>query len=152
MLDIASKIKSKNSCGPDNISSRLLKEILPIIADPLCYLFNLSFQTGFIPPRFKLAKVVPVYKSGDRHLFTNYRPISLLSSLSKLLEKIVAKQMYAFLYINNILYEHQYGFRKSHSTMHAVIQFLHNIHGALNKNVPEYSLGIFLDLKKKKSL
>ena len=148
LLDISKKLKSKSSCGPDNISSKLLKEILPVIAIPLSYLFNLSFQTGFIPPRFKIAKVVPVYKSGDRHLFTNYRPISLLSSLSKLLEKIVVKQMYAFLYSNNILYEHPYGFRKSHSTTHAVIQFLHNIHGALNKDVPEYTLGIFLDLKK----
>ena len=148
LLDTAKKLKSKNSFGPDNSSSKLLKEILPVISNPLCYLYNLSFQTGFIPNRFKIAKVVPVYKAGDRHLFTNYRPISLLSSLSKLLEKIVAKQIYAFLYTNNILYEHQYGFRKAHSTTHAVLQFLHNIHGALNKNVPEYTLGIFLDLKK----
>ena len=148
LLQVAQNLKPKSSWGPDNISSRLLKEILPIIATPLCYLYNLSFQTGYIPPRFKLAKVIPIYKSGNKHLFTNYRPISLLSSLSKLLEKIVVKQMYAFLYANNILYKHQYGFRKAHSTTHALLQFLYNIHHALNKDIPEFTLGIFLDLKK----
>ena len=60
ILSISQKIKSKSSCGPDNISSKLLKSILPIIIHPLCHLFNLSFQTGYIPSQFKTAKVVPV--------------------------------------------------------------------------------------------
>ena len=141
-------MKSKLSCGPDNISSKLLKIILPIIIQPLCHLFNLSFQTGYIPDQFKTAKVVPVFKSGDKHDYSNYRPISLLSSFSKLLEKIVAKQMVGFLYKNKILYAHQYGFRKGHSTVHPVLQFLDKISLALNKSDPEYTLGIFCDLKK----
>merc|ERR1712082_335414 len=62
----------------------------------------------------KTAKVVPVFKSGDKHDFTNYRPISLLSSFAKLLEKIVSKQVFGFLYKHRILYKHQYGFRKGH--------------------------------------
>ena len=148
LKEIISKLKPKRSTGPDSVSTKLLKEILPAILLPLCHIFNLSLQTGFIPERFKIAKVVPVYKSGDKHLFTNYRPISLLSSFSKILEKIVAKQMYAFLYSKNILFKHQYGFRKGHSTSHVLVQFLSKIHEALNKNVPEYTLGIFLDLKK----
>ena len=146
--EIVGKLKPKRSTGPDNISTKLLKEIMPIIVLPLCHIFNLSMQTGFIPTRFKIAKVVPIYKSGDKHLFTNYRPISLLSSFSKILEKIVAKQMYAFLYSENILFNHQYGFRKGHNTSHVLIQFLDKIHKALNKNIPEYTLGLFLDLKK----
>lgn len=148
LQDIVNKLKPKKSTGTDNISTKLLKEILPIITIPLCHIYNLSLQTGFIPNRFKIAKVIPVYKSGDKHLYTNYRPISLLSSFSKVLEKIVAKQMYAFLYSNSILYNHQYGFRRGHSTSHVLIHFLNKIHEALNKNVPEYTLGIFLDLKK----
>ena len=146
--EVAKKMASKTSSGPDNLSSKLLKDILTLIINPLCHLFNLSFQTGYVHPRFKVAKVIPIFKSGDKHLFTNYRPISLLSSISKLLEKIVAKQMQGFLSANSILFQHQYGFRKSHNTTHAVIQFLNKIHEALNHQVPKYTLGIFLDLKK----
>ena len=82
IFDLAGKLKGKNSAGQDKISSKLLKKILPIIINPLCHLFNLSFQTGYIPQQFKIAKVIPIYKSGDKHLFTNYRPISLLSNFS----------------------------------------------------------------------
>ena len=106
LCKIANKIKPKTSSGPDYISSKLLKEILPIIIDPLCYVFNLSLQTGYIPERFKIAKVIPIFKSGDKQQFTNYRPISLLSSFSKLLERVVARQMEGFLRVNNILYIH----------------------------------------------
>ena len=146
--EAASKLKNKSSYGPDNISSKLLKKILPIVVNPLCHLFNLSFQTGYIPIQLKTAKVVPIFKSGDKHKFTNYRPISLLSSISKLLEKLVAKQMAGYLNKHKLLYKHQYGFRKGHSTIHPVLQFLDKIMDSLNKTIPEYSLGIFCDLKK----
>ena len=122
--------------------------ILPTITTPLCHLFNLSLQTGYVPDQLKSAKVVPVFKSGDKHNFTNYRPISLLSSFAKLLEKIVAHQVLGFLHKNNILFKHQYGFRKSHNTTHPIIHFLDKIYNGLNSNNPEYTLGIFLDLKK----
>ena len=89
LLKIVTKLKLKNSSGPDNISTKLLKLILPTISIPLCHLFNLSLQTGFVPQQLKTAKVVPVFKSGDKHNFTNYRPVSLLSSFDKLLEKVV---------------------------------------------------------------
>ena len=126
----------------------LLKKILPLIIIPICHLFNLSFQTGYIPCQFKTAKVVPIFKSDDKHSFSNYRPISLLSSLSKLLEKIVARQIVGFLTKNKILYGHQYGFRKGHSTIHPVLHFLDKIFNAFTKPDAEYSLGIFCDLKK----
>ena len=114
----------------------------------MCYLFNLSLQTGFVPIQLKTAKVVPIFKSGDAHQYTNYRPISLLSSLSKLLEKIVARQVFSYLNRHGILYKHQYGFRKRHSTSHPILHFLDKIYSALNKKDPEYTLGVFLDLKK----
>ena len=141
-------MKNKTSCGPDGISSKLLKLIMPQILTPLCHLFNLSFQTGYIPIQLKTAKVIPIFKSGDKNSYNNYRPISLLNSFSKLLEKIVARQMLGFLNKNKTIYNHQYGFRKNHSTIHPVLQFVDKILEALNKPVPEYSLGIFLDLKK----
>ena len=148
ILEIAEKMKSKSSCGPDGISTKLLKLIMPQIVTPICHLFNLSFQTGYIPLQLKTAKVVPIFKSGDKNSYNNYRPISLLNSFSKLLEKVVARQMLGFLNKNKIIYDHQYGFRKNHSTIHPVLQFVDKILEALNKPVPEYSLGIFLDLKK----
>ena len=149
ILDLmASKLKPKRSAGPDNISTKLLKEIIPIILIPLCHLFNLSLQTGYIPIQLKSAKVIPIFKSGDKHDFNNYRPISLLSSLSKLLEKIVASQMLGFLNKFKYFYKHQYGFRKRHNTSHPIIHFLDKIYDSLNKNNPEYTLSVFIDLKK----
>lgn len=141
-------MKGKSSAGADHISSKLLKKILPINISPVCHLFNLSLQTGYIPSQLKLAKVIPIYKSSDKHLFTNYRPISLLSSFSKLLEKVVANQLFAFLNKFKLLYAHQYGFRKAHSTSHPIIHFLKKIYESLEKKEPEYTLTIFIDLKK----
>ena len=96
----------------------------------------------------KTVKVIPIFKTDDKHNFTNYRPISLLSSFSKLLEKIAAAQMIKFLNKYNLLYKHQYGFRKGHNTTHPLIHFLDKIYTALNKPLSEYSLSIFIDLKK----
>ena len=143
-----SKLKNKNSSGPDKISTNLLKYIAPSIMRPICHLFDLSFKTGYIPTNLKTAKVVPVFKSGEAESFNNYRPISLLSSFSKLLEKVAAKQMIQFLNKYNLLYEHQYGFRPKHNTTHPVLHFLDKIYNSWNKKEPEYSLGIFIDLTK----
>ena len=143
-----SKLKNKNSSGPDKISTNLLKYIAPSIMSPICHLFDLSFKTGYIPTNLKTAKVVPVFKSGEAESFNNYRPISLLSSFSKLLEKVAAKQMIQFLNKYNLLYEHQYGFRPKHNTTHPVLHFLDKIYNSWNKKEPEYSLGIFIDLTK----
>ena len=120
ILNICKQLKPKLSSGADFISTKLLKEIAPLIITPLHYLLNLSLETGFVPPELKLAKIIPVFKDGDRHEYTNYRPISLLSSISKLLEKIVSRQLLRFLKVNEIIYKHQYGFRAGHSTSHSV--------------------------------
>ena len=142
------KLKPKTSAGPDGISSKLLKIMLPIILEPITHLFNLSLKTGYIPIELKTAKLIPIYKCEERDLFTNYRPISLLPSLSKILEKIVAKQMIGFLYKKQILYEHQYGFRRSFNTTHPILQFLNKIYQDSNNAANPFTLGVFLDLKK----
>ena len=90
ILRICDQLKPKLSSGIDFISNKLLKQIAPIIITPLHYLVNLSLETGYIPREIKIAKIIPVFKDGDCHQYTNYRPISLLSSFAKLLEKIVA--------------------------------------------------------------
>ena len=87
ILKICDLLKPKSSTGADFISTKLLKMIAPMIITPLHYLINLSLETGYVPREFKIAKVVPVFKSGDKHNYTNYRPISLLRSFSKLMER-----------------------------------------------------------------
>ena len=148
ILKIVRQLKPKISSGADFISNKLLKEIAPLIITPLHYLINLSLETGYVPKEFKLAKVVPVFKDGDKHEYTNYRPISLLSSFSKLLEKIVSRQIVRFLNANNILYKHQYGFREKHNTSHPVLHFTNKIFNALNQNPSSSTLAVFIDLKK----
>ena len=96
----------------------------------------------------KLAKVIPIFKSGNNKLFNNYRPISILPAYSKLMEKIVAKNLVNFLEKNSILYDHQYGFRKKHSTIHPIMHFLKYVADANDKIDKETTLAIFLDLSK----
>ena len=141
-------MKPKTSAGVDCVSNKLLKQIAPIIVGPLHYLINLSLQTGFVPQQLKVSKVIPLYKinSGDKHNFSNYRPISILSSFAKLIEKIVCAQLMNYLNNNDLLYKHQYGFRGKHGTSHPLIHFTNNVHDALNSG--KFNLSIFIDLKK----
>ena len=94
---IAFDLPSKASCGHDRVSNVLLKEIITHIAEPLCLIFNQSILTGEFPDDMKLAEVVPLYKSKEHYNESNYRPISLLTTISKILEKIVYKRVYKFL-------------------------------------------------------
>lgn len=142
------KLKSKSSFGHDEISTKLLKETINNIAIPITYILNRSFSIGIVPDKMKIAKVVPVFKSSDRCSIKNYRPISLLTSFSKLLEKVMYDKIMCFLNTNNILYKHQYGFRAKHSTIHPIIHLLNYCADAANKNDPEYTLAVFCDLSK----
>ena len=89
-------LPTKNSCGYDDISSKLLKVIAPVIIKPLTLLINQVLNTGIFPDKLKIAKVIPIYKKGDPQLFENYRPISLLPTISKVLEKIIHKQLSSY--------------------------------------------------------
>ena len=109
---------------------------------------NRSFQTGIVPDDMKIAKVVPIYKAADSSLIKKYRPISLLTSFSKLLEKLMYNKVIYFLNVNNVLYEHQYGFRAKHSTIHPIIHLLNHCAHATNKSVPDNTLAILCDLSK----
>ena len=115
VLKIIRKLATKSSCGHDEISTKLLKLIVPSVAVPLTLIINQSLNTGIFPDRLKIAKVIPLFKKGDNHIFDNYRPISLLPSISKVFEKIASIQLYKYFVDNNLLYKSQYGFRKHHS-------------------------------------
>ena len=94
----------KNSPDLDGLSLSLLKAIAQEICIPLGHIFNLSITTGVFPDKLKASRVVPIYKSGDSTSCDNYRPISLVSSISKILEKIVAAKLTEHLQSNNLLY------------------------------------------------
>ena len=94
----------------------------------------------------KIAKISPVHKGGDRSSMDNYRPISLLSCFSKILEKIVCKKLTCFLENNNLISSSQYGFRSGHSTIHPMVQFMNYVSETLNKK--QHAVAIFCDLRK----
>ena len=147
IMKIICNLKNKKSYGFDGISSSIFKNFAHELSSPISEIFNMSISSGIVPDIMKIAKVIPVYKSkGDAKLFTSYRPISLLPVLSKLLEKIIHKRLYSFLVKHNILYESQYGFRNSHSTINAVSELTSHILENFDKR--KMTLSVFLDLSK----
>ena len=116
------------------------------IVKPLTHIYNLSFQPGCFPAKIKVAKVIPVFKNGNKHNFTNYRPISLLPQFSKILEKLFDSRLESFLEKHCIINEGQYGFRKGRTTSMAILNATEEITNALEQK--HYIAGIFIDLKK----
>jgi len=124
----------------------LVKQIFTNISIPLSHIFNLSLSKGYVPSQLKVAKIVPIFKSGDSQSMDNYRPISLLSVFSKILERVMCARLVTYLESNNIISPNQYGFRKKHSTLHPVIHLLNKVTQASNEK--KVSLAIFCDLRK----
>jgi hypothetical protein len=144
--DIIHQLSSKSSFGHDGISTVLLKKLQPILNKPISVIINQSLKTGIFPNRLKIAKIMPIHKKDSIHLVENYRPISLLPTISKVFEKIVYNQIYSYFLQNKYLCKSQYGFRKHHSTEHAVLEVVDRISQELdNGNTP---VAIFLDLSK----
>ena len=120
--------------------------ILPNCLKKLNIIVNKSICTGIFPEKFKIAKVIPLYKKDDYKSFGNYRSISLLSSISKIFEQVAFNQLHTYLTSNDLVYESQYGFRRHHSTELAVLEFTDRIKKEMDaKKIP---FSIFLDLSK----
>ena len=109
--------------------------------------FNKSFINGAFPDSMKIAKVIPLFKSGDNDTFTNYRPVSLLSQFSKILEKLFNNRLDNFLEKNELLVDGQYGFRNSRSTSMAITQLIEELTNANDEK--KYTVGVFIDLKQR---
>lgn len=101
----------------------MVKKTLDCIITPPCYIFNLAFHAGVFPDRMKVAKAIPLYKKGEKHSFNNYRPVSLLSQFSKVLEKLFVERLDSFIEKHQLLSENQYGFWKNKSTALALTSF-----------------------------
>lgn len=148
VIKSATQLKSKTSTGHDDISTKLMKHTIHETAQPFSHIFNLSFSTGIVPDQMKIAKVVPIYKQGDEHALNNYRPVSILPAFSKLIEKIVCNRLYTFLNINNIFYEHQYGFRPRHSTVHPIFHLIKDTVLSNDKDTKDFTVACCIDLSK----
>ncbi len=102
----------KNSTqGHDGVKINLIRETIVYIIRPITHIFSLSLQSGIVPQDLKIIKVIPIFKTGNTKDFVNYRPITILNSVSKILEKLIHTRISKHLAVNNILYDHQYGFR-----------------------------------------
>ena len=146
ILNITRSLNNNTSCGLDDISQKLLKTTIWSILTPLTHIINSSLSSGIFPDKLKIAKVIPIYKNGDKENVNNYRPISLLSSLSKIFEKIIYKRTYNYLTKTSFFSNAQYGFLKNRSTEDAVLE-LQNI--IINNSINKLNTcALFLDLSK----
>ena len=143
---IAQSFASGKAAGYDNIPMSIIKESIQIISEPLDHIINLSIAYGIVPDQMKIARVVPLFKADDPSLFTNYRPVLILPSFSKFLERIIYNRILDYLTNLHILCDNQFGFRKNHSTMLALIDLHDKISSALDNG--ELAVGVFLDLSK----
>ena len=143
---IVSSFIPKTSSGHDCISNKLLKNILTGITKPLTILINRSLNEGVFPSSLQLAKVIPLYKNKEKDDLNNYRPISLLSSISKVFEKVIHKRLYNFLEHNEMLNPLQFGFRSKHSTIHAITKLTSDV--LLGFENKQSTLAVNCDLSK----
>ena len=146
IIDTVNNCVNKTSCDYFGMNMALLKRIITCIIKPFTYICNRSFTEGTFPEQMKTAKVIPLFKSGEKTNFTNYRPVSLLPQFSKVLEKLFCSRFTKFIERNNVLSDNQYGFRSKHSTSLALINLVEELTDSMdNKNI---TVGIFIDLKK----
>ena len=128
------------------ISNTLLKSLANSISYPLSIIFNQSISEGIYPDQMKLAEVIPLYKGKDSDIVINYQPISLLVTISKVIEKLVYKRTIKFIDKYELLFDSQYGFRSKRSCEHAILELVGNTIDS--KNAKQHSCALFLDLSK----
>ena len=128
------------------LSSKLCKDAFVVLTNQLAHLFNCSLASGIFPDKWKVAKILPLFKGGDRENVNNYRPVSLLPLPGKLLEKIVHKRILTFWDDNTFLSNNQGGFRKGHSTTATIGNLTDDLFQEINRG--NTSLAAFVDLRK----
>ena len=146
--EVEAVIKSLNHVGGglDGISTEILHLTYRSILKHLTFFFNLCLQTAVFPDQLKIAIIKPIYKAGDKNVFNNYRPISMLPVLSKVLEKILHSRITEYVNEQGILNPFQFGFRKNHSTYMPIAHLIDFVTSSLQENLVTFVL--YLDLKK----
>ena len=143
---IIDSLPNKNSSGTDGYSNKLVKRLKYGIVKPLTMIINSSIKLGQFPDLMKIAEVVPLLKTGSTQILNNYRPVSLLVVMSKILEKCVYSQVMSHLDKNKILFDSQYGFRAKRSCEQAILELCGNVLKANENGL--HSAAVFLDLSK----
>jgi len=148
IFNLLSDLDNSPTQGPDTLSSHFIKSIATHrpIASPLSTVINHSFRTASFPDDLKIAKVMPIYKAGQKTDPSNFRPISLLNIFSKIYEKAIYSRISDFLSKHSILFSDQFGFRKYHSTELALIKFIDTITSSLDSK--QYATSNVIDLRK----
>ena len=139
-------LNPKKSSGPNSIPTQILQLLANDICKPLAVIFNLSFNSGTYPDMLKIANAIPIFKKDSKLITSNYRPISLLSNINKLLEKLMFARVYKFLEENKYLYSLQFGFRTKYSTNLTLINITESVRSALDDK--KVVGGVFVDLQK----
>ena len=146
IASIIKNMKSKSSTGYDIISNKLIKSAKDVLIKPLTLLMNQIIHTGEFPKQLKIAKVKPLFKKGNQSSFTNYRPISLLPSISKIFEHVMTSQLMEYFTSKNLFCLQQFGFRPGHSTELAALKLVNHVISEMdNCNIPT---NIYIDLSK----
>ena len=140
------KLPISKSVGLDRISTKVLQIAAPTVTEPLTKIFNKAIALGQFRLEWKAARVIPIFKKGQRTMLDNYRPISILPVVSKLLERILYNQLSKYLEKETILSEYQFGFRSCYSTATALIHCSNEWY--VNMDRGHYNLVVFLDIKK----
>ena len=143
---LISQLNKGKALGPLSIPVTILKDNVNILSTPLSFIINRSFEQGVFPESLKTAQVTPVHKKEDTLTISNFRPISLLSVFSKILEKSMYNRIYSFLCKHKLINTTQFGFRSKHSTEHALISLIETIKKYLDDG--EIVCGVFIDLQK----
>ncbi len=124
----------------------MLKETAHTICRPLGLLFNRSLHDGVYPDKWKQANVMPLFKKGDRDQPSNYRPISLISCIGKVMERVIFKHLFNHLSINDLIYKQQSGFLPGHSTVYQLIDIYNQICKAIDEK--QHTCIVFCDISK----
>ena len=146
VLKVIDNLKPKTSYGTDMISNKLLKHVKNELLNPITNLINQTLSTGKFPKLLKIAKISPIFKKGDDTLLSNYRPVSVLPSVSKVFEKVIYNQIYEYFTDKKLLYNSQYGFRKNHSTEYAAMELIDRV--IKEMDLYKIPINIYLDLSK----
>ena len=144
--NIITKLNKSKAAGPNSIPTNILKMNASILSRPISLLINISFTNGEFPSDIETADVCPIHKKGDKDMCGNYRPISLLSNMSKIYERCMHTRLYDFLSQSETFYNLQFGFRKNYSTNHALLSIVDEIKSSIDEN--SLACGVFIDLEK----
>ena len=139
-------LNQNKSDGPNSIPIKILKLLNKVISDQLAIHFNQSFSSGIFPSILKTSKIIPIYKKGSKLECSNYRPISLLSKIDRILERLMYNRLYNFLEKKEIIFSLQFGFRQKYSTTHVLIYLTDKIRHETDKG--NYDCGMFVDFQK----